>query len=178
MTVKERIQEYLNYKGISVYQFEMSINKTKSYFRNTTNITSDVCALICEKYPDINGNWLLRGEGDMVLENVEFTASSDEPKGVDTGLRKRLVEFINYLDISYPVFEAKANLARGTISHIKYGMSSSNLFKLATAFPQLDIYWLIGVAGHNMIRKDFDENSDLKERLDKIIDMLGRKDIS
>lgn len=77
--VKKRILEYLERKGININQFEKSIGASKSYFRNVKNISVEVLSEICRVYPDIDTNWLLRGEGDMLkVESTNNVVASGE----------------------------------------------------------------------------------------------------
>ena len=42
MTVKDRIQQYIEYKGISVYRLEASAELSKGYWAKTKSISADV----------------------------------------------------------------------------------------------------------------------------------------
>lgn len=76
MDVKERINEFLKIKGINANSFEISIGVSKSYWRNTKNISAEVLAEISRVYPEISAEWLLRGTGSMILD--EQAVSADE----------------------------------------------------------------------------------------------------
>ena len=66
MTVKDRIQEYIDYKGISIYRLEASAGLSKGYWAKTKSISADVVMKISRIYTDISTDWLLRGEGEML----------------------------------------------------------------------------------------------------------------
>lgn len=68
MTVKDRIQQYIDYKGISVYRLESSVGLSKGYWTKTKSISADVAMRISGIYTDISADWLLRGEGNMLKE--------------------------------------------------------------------------------------------------------------
>lgn len=73
MSVKERLLEYLSNKGINVNAFENSISVSKSYLRNTKNISAEVVSETLRVYSDLSAEWLLRGEGSMYKsENEEI----------------------------------------------------------------------------------------------------------
>ena len=64
MTVKERIQEYLNYKGVSP--------------TSAKSITVDRAKELLLYYPDLSAEWLLRGTGNMILnESSNSTQAND-----------------------------------------------------------------------------------------------------
>lgn len=65
-----RISQLIDYKGLSVRAFEISIGASNGAFgraiKNNTDISSEWLSIIIEKYPDISAEWLLTGEGDMI----------------------------------------------------------------------------------------------------------------
>lgn len=152
--VKERIYQFIEYKGISVYSFEVSIGKTKSYLRNSKSMSSDTLSKICEVYPDLNPDWVLTGNGNIVREIVVPVPSSDASY-VDDGIcKRRLIEFINHLGMTAEMFEESCNMASGTIRNMKIGLSSVNLRKVCVRYKQLNVYWLIGVGGEDMLKSE------------------------
>lgn len=66
MTIKERIQEYIEFKGISVYRLEADAGMSKGYWGKTKSISADVVMKISRVYSDISAEWLLRGNGEMI----------------------------------------------------------------------------------------------------------------
>lgn len=79
MEIKERIQEYLDYKGIKVTQFEVSIGASSGYWRKTKSISANIVADIAGIYSDLNLEWLFRGTGSMLIQDniiLEQTVST------------------------------------------------------------------------------------------------------
>lgn len=67
MSVKERLIEYLDFKGISKSNFGRAIGVSSAYVTSIRKSIDDEKVLrISEKYPDLNINWLLYGEGEML----------------------------------------------------------------------------------------------------------------
>jgi hypothetical protein len=67
------LQEYIDYKGISVNAFEKSIDTRSTIGKaiaNNSNLRSDILAKIIEVYKDINPKWLLSGKGEMLQKGV------------------------------------------------------------------------------------------------------------
>ena len=57
MTLKERIQAYCQYKGISVSQFERQAGLSNGYFKEGSKMPRpDRISKILNKFPDINRN--------------------------------------------------------------------------------------------------------------------------
>lgn len=68
--VRERLKEYIKYSGITTTEFERTIGASNGY---VTSISKGIGAKfsreISKRYPDLNLDWLLSGEGDMLLRS-------------------------------------------------------------------------------------------------------------
>lgn len=70
MTIKEKIQKYIDYKGISVYRLEAEAGLSKGYWGKTKSISADIAMKISRVYGDMSTEWLLRDKGEMI-KNAE-----------------------------------------------------------------------------------------------------------
>ena len=69
-TVKSRLQEYLKAKRISQLEFTRSIGVSPTYVgAMRKGVPAPRLKKICELYPDLNRDWLLYGEGEMLNTN-------------------------------------------------------------------------------------------------------------
>lgn len=67
MSVKERIKEFAKKEKGSVKAFEESINASNGYLNSIQkSIGLDKLEAILEKYPNLNLEWLLTGNGEMI----------------------------------------------------------------------------------------------------------------
>lgn len=71
MDIKDRVIQFIDYKGISKNSFEKSIGASKSYLNNTKSISAEVVSNIVRVYSDISVDWLLTGEGEMLKTGNE-----------------------------------------------------------------------------------------------------------
>ena len=71
MTIKEKIQKYIDYKGISVYRLEAEAGLSKGYWGKTKSISADIAMKISRVYGDISTEWLLRDKGEMIKNNTD-----------------------------------------------------------------------------------------------------------
>lgn len=69
MSIKEKLAQYIKYKGISVNSFENSAGLSRGYYRKTNHISADALSKICGVYEDLSAEWLLRDCGNMLLAN-------------------------------------------------------------------------------------------------------------
>ena len=68
--VKERLKEFIEYKGISIRSFESTCGLSYGYVGNMRqSIQPDKVTKIAHCFPDLNTGWLLSGEGSMLKFN-------------------------------------------------------------------------------------------------------------
>lgn len=81
----ERLEKVIEWAGLSTHAFAMKIGMKRSenlyrIMRNKENVSIKLAMLILETYPQINRNWLIYGEGDMIIEKeVEYNESEKVP---------------------------------------------------------------------------------------------------
>jgi len=65
--MKERLMEFLKYLGVGQNKFAESVGLSRGYVNNIgDNITMKSVNKIVQVYPELNRNWLLTGEGEML----------------------------------------------------------------------------------------------------------------
>lgn len=96
MDLKSRLIEFIDYKGLSVQSFELqcglSNGAASKMGNNTRRSTIDK---ISKSYPELNTNWLLTGEGGMLLDSID----SVPQKSFTNGVPYYNVDFIGGFDI-------------------------------------------------------------------------------
>ncbi len=71
-TVKERLSFYLLQKGINKSEFGRRIGVSSAFITSMRkSIQPDKIAAIKQNFPDLNTDWLLTGEGDMLKPNSQ-----------------------------------------------------------------------------------------------------------
>lgn len=76
MNVKERVKIFLDYKKMPISVFEKSINASNGYVNSISkSIGLDKIEMILEKYPNLNIEWLLTGQGNMLKEDTKTNIS-------------------------------------------------------------------------------------------------------
>lgn len=67
MSVKERLIEFIKFKGISKSEFCREIEVSSAFVTSIVkSIQPDKIERITLKYPELNPGWLLTGEGEML----------------------------------------------------------------------------------------------------------------
>lgn len=78
MGVKERLTQFVAYKRLSKRRFQASIGVSSSYIQGITNgMSADVLHRISVTYPDLNTDWLLTGEGEMLNSTPGITQNQN-----------------------------------------------------------------------------------------------------
>jgi len=71
----DNIKKYLKYKGIPLYKFLNSINKSNGYLNSTKNFSLETIEDIIKLYPDLSLDWLITGKGEMLIKNTVVSES-------------------------------------------------------------------------------------------------------
>ena len=88
-SVKERLIEYLSYKGVSKATFGRSIGVSGAYVTSIRkSIDKDKLQSIALHYPDLNIEWLLYGEGSMLKEDSQQNVPI--PKDLERNYQDRI----------------------------------------------------------------------------------------
>ena len=101
MTLKERIQVYCQYKGISVSQFERLAGLSNGYFKDGSKMPRpDKISKILSIFPDINRNWLLHEEEPMLKTTDQPVSQGGEdvtPPKAELNNPKTMERFLDSL---------------------------------------------------------------------------------
>ena len=67
MTSKDRLFEYIKYKGLPISKFERLSGVSNGYLKSSRGgFGADKLDIILKNNPDLNPEWLLTGEGNML----------------------------------------------------------------------------------------------------------------
>lgn len=81
--VKERVNELLISQSLSVRKLSEQIGVPQKTLNNQVNVsnpallTLETILLILERFPNVSTEWLLRGNGNMFLNDKESSSDSD-----------------------------------------------------------------------------------------------------
>lgn len=101
MKTIERLEQFINFRGLSLYAFDSSIGVGNGYMgkqiKKKGSIGSDILELIFSQYPELNPTWLLTGNGSMLLEKTGFPVPG-KPLGSSKKRLKQEAAFTKMLD--------------------------------------------------------------------------------
>ncbi|MNL24560.1 hypothetical protein D3C87_1459990 [compost metagenome] len=70
MGATERVKEFIDFKGITKYRFCQMLGFSNKFLDNTSNIGTDKAGKIIHHFPDLNPEWLLTGNGNMLKPGI------------------------------------------------------------------------------------------------------------
>lgn len=95
-TVKQRLIQFIKYKGISQRKFENMINVSNGFINNISkSIGAEKLYRIQSIFPELNDAWLLTGEGNML--NEEESPPLPATKSISDNDNDSLCDYITYL---------------------------------------------------------------------------------
>jgi hypothetical protein len=72
-SIKDRLKIYIKYLGIGQSKFEKQCNLSNGYINNSKgNFGASKLEYILKSYPELNREWLLYGEGEMLKSSVSI----------------------------------------------------------------------------------------------------------
>lgn len=78
MNTKEKIRQYLDYKGKNANQFYSETGLSNGFLHSGKYAGSDKVRIIIETYPDLNLEWLIMDKGEMIIINKEYGFELDD----------------------------------------------------------------------------------------------------
>lgn len=132
MTIRKRILEYIDNKGISKYKFYQEIGVSNGFLDKDGSIGSDKCEKISYQYQDLNLDWLITGKGNML--------KSEEKQE----------ERVPYKGIPLIPVEAMAGYANGDVQVMDYELD--NIYNIPD-FEDKGVKFLIRASGSSMYPK-------------------------
>ena len=127
MSTKEKINQYLNTKGISPTKAEGMLNWGKGALTKSSSISTDKLEEFLLLFNDLSSEWLLRGKGEMIKS---------------TGLPSQSPQIVEKV-ITKPRIPYKA--AAGSITHAVEGITEAQCEQIPVinAFPNYDFTIII-----------------------------------
>lgn len=98
LTIKEKLKKYCDYKGLSMRQFSQKIGVSDAFLRTKGSINSDLFPSIKKAFTDLNIDWLLFDNGEMIL--LEYSAKVDYKKYIEVlEENRKLNKILNSLKV-------------------------------------------------------------------------------
>lgn len=142
--IKERILQYIDFKGISKYKFYQDTGITRGVLDKDSGISEDNVAKFIAYAKNININWLISGIGEMEQSDSVNDEAEEYNRSEPAG--KRLAEFAEIQKISISDFALKCDLNYNNTASLLKGslpLGMNVLHKIKKGFPNLNTEWVL-----------------------------------
>jgi len=152
------IQQYIDYKGITVYNFEKKLGTRSTIhkaIKSNSKLRSDILSKIIETFSDIRAEWLLTGEGEMIKE----TPQKQPIMSKNSLIKQNILQYIDYKRITKYKFYKLTGITRGFLDSSS-GSSEETIAKFIAYFKDVNISWLL--TGEGEMLKETPQNQPIK----------------
>lgn len=118
--IKQKILLYLTKKGISAYEFYKNSGVTRGVLSQNNGITEDNIARFLAYAPDVNAEWLLTGQGDMLKQDFSYMQENLEKNADPSKKTSEMIPVSNSQGIPLIPFSAMAGALRGEQTALEY----------------------------------------------------------
>lgn len=100
MSVRERLKFYLKSRNYKQSEFSSTLGLSNGYVNAIRNsISEDVIVNIKKHYPELNIEWLLRGDGQMIAMDGKSLDNFGESEGIIDGVTQ--IDHENYMEVEF-----------------------------------------------------------------------------
>lgn len=89
MNIRERLIQYLDYKGISLTKAEVMLQWAKGTLTKVKGISSDKIGEFLLLFSDLSSDWLMTGSGEMLRKEIHVYPLKGTEKMVDNPVNYR-----------------------------------------------------------------------------------------
>ena len=148
-TIRERLIELCNKKNIKVTVFERTVGLVRGHMYTIKTLRSDTLEKIKEAYPDVNLNWLVYGNGDMLERIIDRLYRYLEYKGIEIENANEILGWSKTLDLKKMKFVT-------TLQDVKTDAKRDltwerSIKRILKKFPDINEEWLKTGEGNMLI---------------------------
>lgn len=99
MDIKERTYEFIRYKGLTVKSFEEKCDLSNGYVSSMRKgFGKDKLNNVLKEFPELNRDWLLYGEGEMLVTPVvQNNKNGDNIQGASVTIHKAEGDYLEII---------------------------------------------------------------------------------
>lgn len=118
-TLKQRIREYIDFKGISIREFYKQTGISDGTFSNESGLSEDNILKFFSAFPEVNPVWFIKGEGlisNYIEENYSVVEDDKEKyhkKQTDDELVIYLKKLVDRLEIDNARLQNENEILKG-----------------------------------------------------------------
>ena len=109
MGTVQRLQQFIENKGISKYRFYQESGLSNGSLDKGENIGSDKCEKILYAFPDLNSDWLLTGRGPMLKSDAVLIDEPEIKEKIVLPAKKNLIPYYDEVSTNGGLNDRVAN---------------------------------------------------------------------
>ena len=161
-TTIDRLYEWVDFKGDSIYKLSKVIEVSNGYFskqkQSNGAISSNIIEKIVSYYTDLDANWFLTGKGEKIKRNVKDSYDNGSTKkstnfSTETKHKEKLVHSLNEPSTHYGIplipIDAMAGFGTGGVQVMDYDTERY----VVPEFTELNVDFMLRVKGSSMYPK-------------------------
>ena len=78
MEIKDRIQEFIDSKGLEIKAFEKEIGVSNGSWKGAGSLSENVLLKVIGRWPELSSSWLLTGKGNMFADDNLISPNDSE----------------------------------------------------------------------------------------------------
>ena len=167
-TIKKRILQFLDYKGLSKYEFYKITGVSNGVLSQKGGMSESNTMKFLSQFPDVNLNWLLTGKGEMIKTNDE--SENLHEKKIST-IKERILYVAEYKGITKESFFDNMGMTYGSFKgkQKKSSLNSDAIDRFLFIHSDIDANWLLTGKGQMIKNNKKSENLyEKKYQLEKI----------
>ena len=118
MKISDRIRLYADYKSTTLLSMERKCGLSHGYFSHIRrSISENVCTTIAQQFPDLNVDWLISGNGEMLNHPNEKICESERSRYLEMiSSRQERIMYLEeeLLKLQSELDSLRDNAAKGT----------------------------------------------------------------
>lgn len=149
--IKQNIIQYLDFKGISKYEFYQKTGVSNGVLSQSSGMSEENTMRFLSYYDDVNPEWLLTGKGEMLrtksIENL--TIIKGKEKGKEKGNKPNMQKTLPNIGVPLIPIDAMAGFGTGAVQVMDYDTQTY----IVPEFTELNVDFMIRVKGSSMYPK-------------------------
>lgn len=119
MNVKNRIKDFIKTENLTIIEFEKSLNVANGYVNSISkSMGIDKMATIIEKYPNLNMDWLITGNGEMLKQKKPYIEAKSDISNLnepEMSVYKLKTDYFGVERQQIPLYEIEASAGLNTL---------------------------------------------------------------
>ncbi len=135
-TRKDRLKKFIREQELSIRAFERLCGLSRGYVLSCKEISQKMVNKINIVYPQLNPSWVLKGEGDMLMKEMEEAKKNHESENVIYSLKSEILKLEAQLELYKQLY--KETSEQESQLREKFGATNKELEMVKKDYRELE----------------------------------------